>query len=229
GRSICAGVIEDIETAPPDAAFEWTKPVEACPDKAEMVEIAFEEGVPTQLNQNVVNFVDLICRLNQVGGDHGIGRIDHIEDRLVGLKSREVYEAPAATILIQAHKALEGLTLSKSSLEFKRYVEAEYARLAYLGDWFSSHHLDLLAYLKQNQQAVTGSIRLKLFKGNVTLDGRVSPNALYRKNFITYGKDSQFDQTMGIAFSRMAGMESYVQASTQFLNVEKSIRHLVQD
>jgi len=174
------------------------------------------------------SFVDLIARLNTLGGEHGIGRIDHIEDRLVGLKSRELYEAPAATILIKAHKLLESLTLTKSSLDFKRAVDEEYSRMIYLGNWFSLHHMDLLAYLRQNQSMVSGIIRLKLYKGNCTVVSRESANALYQPNLITYSEKSEFDQKNGAAFSRMLGMESSVQASAQISNFGNKIERLIQ-
>jgi len=228
GRSICAGILEDIGVAPPEEVFEWTKPPEACPNVPAIIEIEFESGLPVALDNVRKPILDLVTQLNQIGGEHGIGRIDHIEDRLVGLKSRELYEAPAASVLIKAHKALESLTLSKSSLDFKQGVEADYARLIYLGDWFSLHHMDLLAYLQQNQKAVSGKIRLKLYRGNCTIVGRESANALYKRNLITYGKGSEFDQRNGTAFSRILGMESFIQSSIQLSNFEQKIERMIQ-
>jgi len=228
GRSICAGILEDINLEPPEEVFEWTKSPEVCPNKPAVIEIEFESGLPVAIDKENLSFLDLVNRLNQLGGQHGIGRIDHIEDRLVGLKSREIYEAPAASILIRAHKALETLTLSRSSLDFKQGVDTEYARLIYLGDWFSPHHMDLLAYLRQNQRVVSGTIRLKLFKGNCTVIGRQSSNALYKRNLITYGKGSDFDQRNGTAFSKILGMESFIQSSAQLSNFEQKIERLIQ-
>lgn len=227
GRSVCAGILEDIGIAPPEEVYEWTNAPEECPNAPVTVEIEFESGLPVALDGVKKSFLDLVRQLNEIGGEHGIGRIDHIEDRLVGLKSRELYEAPAATILITAHKALESITLAKSSLDFKQTVDVEYGRLIYLGNWFSLHHMDLLAYLQQNQQVVSGKIRLKLFKGNCTIVGRESSNALYKRNLITYGKESQFDQRNGAAFSQILGMESFIQSSVQLSNFEQKIERLI--
>lgn len=226
GRSICAGILEDLSLPPPEACFEWTRSPENCPNEPRTVEIEFDSGLLVALDGVRTPFLDLITRLNKIGGEHGIGRIDHIEDRLVGLKSRELYEAPAAIILIKAHKLLESLTLAKSALDFKQTVDEEYAQLIYLGNWFSLHHMDLLAYLRQNQSVVSGIIRLKLYKGNCTVESRESANSLYKPSLITYGEQSEFDQRNGAAFSRMLGMESFVQASVQISNVANKIERL---
>jgi argininosuccinate synthase len=227
GRSICAGILEDLSLAPPEAVFEWTKSPENCPNEPRTVEIEFDGGLPVALDGVRTSFIDLITQLNKIGGEHGIGRIDHIEDRLVGLKSRELYEAPAAIILIHAHKLLESLTLSKSSLDFKQVVDEEYSEMIYLGNWFSLHHMDLLAYLRQNQSLVSGIIRLKLYKGNCTVVSRESANSLYKPNLITYSENSEFDQRNGAAFSRMLGMESFVQATVQISNIGNKIERLI--
>jgi argininosuccinate synthase len=227
GRSICAGILEDLHVPPPEAVFEWTKAPENCPNEPRTVAIEFESGLPVALDGVRTSFIDLINQLNTIGGEHGIGRIDHIEDRLVGLKSRELYEAPAAIILIKAHKLLESLTLSKSSLDFKQTVDEKYAEMIYLGNWFSLHHMDLLAYLQQNQSMVSGTIQLKLYKGNCTVMSRESANSLYKPNLITYGEKSEFDQRNGAAFSRMLGMESFVQASVQISSIGNKIERLI--
>jgi argininosuccinate synthase len=138
-----------------------------------------------------------------------------------------LYEAPAAIILIKAHKLLESLTLSKSSLDFKQMVDEQYAEMIYLGNWFSLHHMDLLAYLRQNQSMVSGMIQLKLYKGNCTVMSRESANSLYKPNLITYSEKSEFDQRNGAAFSRMLGMESFVQASVQISSIGNKIERLI--
>jgi argininosuccinate synthase len=227
GRSICAGILEDLHVPPPEAVFEWTKSPENCSNEPRTVAIEFESGLPVALDGVRTSFIDLINQLNKIGGEHGIGRIDHIEDRLVGLKSRELYEAPAAIILIKAHKLLESLTLSKSSLDFKQTVDEKYAEMIYLGNWFSLHHMDLLAYLQQNQSMVSGTIQLKLYKGNCTVMSRESANSLYKPNLITYGEKSEFDQRNGAAFFRMLGMESFVQASVQISSIGNKIERLI--
>jgi argininosuccinate synthase len=175
----------------------------------------------------LLSALEIIEKLNKIGGMHGIGRIDHIEDRLVGIKSREIYEAPAATILIKAHQYLEALTLSKSSLDFKRLVENEYARVIYLGDWFSPHHMDLLSYLQHNQRNVGGIIRLKLHKGNCIVVGRFSDIALYQKVLATYSSESVFDQKSATAFVKFLGMESSIQSKVQLSNFDKEINQLI--
>jgi argininosuccinate synthase len=181
GRSICSGVLEDIWIEPPEEVFEWTRAIEQCPGKPEEIEVEFESGVPVALNKQPMTVTEIINTLNELGGIHGVGRTDHIEDRVVGIKSREIYEAPAAIILIKAHQALETITLTGSSLAFKKLIEEEYARIIYQGGWFSHHHMDLVAYLQHNQRNVTGSIRVKLYKGNCIPTGRASEFSLYRK------------------------------------------------
>ncbi len=226
GRSICAGILEDISVTPPEEVYEWTRSIDKCPEDAEEIEIEFASGVPVRLNNKMLRPSSIIEKLNEIGGTHGIGRIDHIEDRLVGIKSREIYEAPAALILIRAHQALEALTLSRSSLDFKRLVEDEYARLIYLGDWFSLHHMNLLAYLQNNQVVVDGVIRLKLHKGNCIVVGRRSDLALYQKTLATYGEESEFDQRAAAQFIKFLGMESSIQSKIQKLNFDKELHQL---
>ena len=226
GRSICAGILEDISVTPPEEVYEWTRSIDKCPEDAEEIEIEFASGVPVRLNNKTLRPLSIIEKLNEIGGTHGIGRIDHIEDRLVGIKSREIYEAPAALILIRAHQALEALTLSRSSLDFKRLVEDEYARLIYLGDWFSLHHMNLLAYLQNNQVVVDGVIRLKLHKGNCIVVGRRSDLALYQKTLATYGEESEFDQRAAAQFIKFLGMESSIQSKIQKLNFDKELHQL---
>ena len=164
-----------------------------------------------------MNGVEIVQKLNEIAGEHGIGRIDHIEDRVVGIKSREVYEAPAATVLIQAHQALEAMTLSKDQLRFKQKVTVEYSELIYNGLWFSALNRDLSAYILSTQRYVTGTVRMKLFKGHAIVLGRRSPKSLYNLGLATYDKGDQFDQTAAAGFIHLWGLPSQTQAQTQLL------------
>jgi argininosuccinate synthase len=227
GRSICAGILEDIWVEPPEEVFEWTRSIETCPDQAEEIELEFESGVPVSLNRKPQSMTAIIKLLNELGGLHGIGRIEHIEDRVVGIKSREIYEAPAAIILIKVHQALEALTLTGASLAFKKLIEEEYAQIIYQGGWFSHHHMDLVAYLQHNQRNVTGKIRLKLHKGNCIPTGRTSEFSLYRKELATYTSSSIYDQPSAGAFVKIFGMANTVQAQTQLFNFAHETRVLM--
>ncbi len=215
GRSIECGVLEDPWVEPPEDVFSWTKsPVEA-PDEPGYVEIDFDRGTPVALDGRKMNGISLIKRLNELGGGHGVGRIDHIENRLVGIKSREIYEAPAAVVLFEAHQSLEGLTLSKEQLRFKQKVAAEYADLIYNGLWFTAQHRDLAAYVESSQRYVTGTVRLKLFKGNCSVVGRKSPFSLYSHGLATYDKGDQFDQSAAAGFIHIWGLPVKIQAQIQ--------------
>ncbi len=166
GRSIEAGILEDPWVEPPPETFQWTVDPRLAPDEPEEVEITFDRGKPVALDGRELDGVELIDELNQIAGKHGVGRIDHIENRLVGIKSREIYEAPAAVVLHEAHREIEFLTLSKESLRFKTLVSQAYADLIYNGLWFSQLHQDLMAFTVSNQQYVSGTARIKLFKGH---------------------------------------------------------------
>jgi argininosuccinate synthase len=215
GRSIECGVMEDPWAEPPEDAFIWVRPVENTPDKPEYVEIGFEEGIPVSLNGHRLDGLTLIERANDLAGRHGFGRIDHIEDRVVGIKSREVYEAPAALLLIQAHQALESLTLSKEQLRFKQIVSSEYADLVYNGLWFTSFREDLAAYIESSQRFVTGTVRVKLQKGSSTVVGRKSPYALYLHDLATYDEGDTFDQSAAVGFIHLWGLPARTQARMQ--------------
>jgi len=215
GRSIECGVMEDPWAEPPEDAFIWVRPVENTPDKPEYVEVGFEEGIPVTLNGHKLDGITLIERANDLAGRHGFGRIDHIEDRVVGIKSREVYEAPAALLLIQAHQALESLTLSKEQLRFKQVVSAEYSDLVYNGLWFTSFREDLAAYIESSQRFVTGTVRLKLQKGSSTVVGRKSPYSLYRHDLATYDEGDVFDQSAAVGFIQLWGLPARTQARMQ--------------
>jgi len=215
GRSIECGVLEDPWVEPPADVFTWTKSPADAPDEPGYVEIGFEQGIPTAIDGQKVGGVSLIQRLNQLAGEHGVGRIDLLENRLVGIKSREIYEAPAAIVLLQAHQALEALTLSKEQLRFKQKVAVEYADLVYNGLWFSSLHQDLAAYVKSTQRYVAGTVRLKLFKGSCQVVGRKSPKSLYSYSLATYDKGDQFDQSASPGFIHIWGLPVKTQAQAQ--------------
>jgi argininosuccinate synthase len=215
GRSIECGVIEDPWLEPPNDAYSWTRSPANTPDEAAYIEIGFERGIPVSLNQHEMKSISLVQRLNEIAGSHGIGRIDIVENRLVGIKSREIYEAPAAVILLEAHQALETLTLSKEQLRFKQKIALEYADLVYNGLWFSAHHQDLTAYIQSTQRFVHGIVRLKLFKGNCSVVGRTSPFSLYNRSLATYDKGDEFDQSTASGFIYIWGLSTKTQAQLQ--------------
>ena len=215
GRSIECGVMEDPWREPPDDAFIWAKPLAATPNTPEYIDIDFEQGIPVAINGQGMDGVALIQRVNDMAGRHGIGRIDHIEDRVVGIKSREVYEAPAAVALLQAHRALEAMTLSRAQLQFKQNVEAKFADLIYDGLWFTALREDLTAYVVSSQRFVTGTVRLKLFKGSSTVVGRKSPYSLYRHALATYDQGDVFDQSASAGFIHIWGLPARTQAQVQ--------------
>lgn len=155
GRSIEAGILEDPWAEPPEEVYAWTRSIAAAPDTPRVIEIDFERGIPVALDGERLDGVTLVSRLNEIAGEHGVGRIDHLENRLVGIKSREIYEAPAATVLLQAHQALEDMTLSKEQARFKAIVAQHYADMVYNGLWFTAFHQDLAAYVQSTQRHVT--------------------------------------------------------------------------
>ena len=217
GRSVEAGVLEDPWVEPPEDVFEWTRAIPDTPDEPAVIEIAFEEGVPVGLDGERIEAVELVQRLSDLGGEHGIGRIDMVENRLVGIKSREIYEAPAALILIEAHRALEELTLSKAQQRFKYLVAQDYADLIYNGLWFTAHHRDLSAYVQSTQRHVTGEVRVRLAKGSVTTLGRRAEHSLYSQELATYDDDDQFNHEDALGFIRLHGLQAQVQAHRQLL------------
>jgi len=215
GRSIECGVLEDPWVEPPEEVFTWTKSPKKAPDEPGYVEIGFKQGIPISINGQELDGVSLTQRLNELAGSQGVGRIDHIENRLVGIKSREIYEAPAAKVLHQAHQALEAMTLSKSQLRFKQRVAQEYADLIYNGLWFTALRQDLAAYVQSSQRFVTGTVRLKLFKGNSTVVGRKAPKSLYSYSLATYDKGDVFDQSASPGFIHIWGLPVRTQAQVQ--------------
>ena len=215
GRSIECGVLEDPWVEPPEDAFAWTKSPKEAPDTPGYVEIGFEQGVPVAVDGKKMDGVTLIRALNEMAGSHGVGRVDLLENRLVGIKSREIYEAPAASVLLQAHQSLQAMTLSKEQMRFKQKVAVEYADLVYNGLWFTSLHEDLAACIQSSQRHVTGTVRLKLFKGACTVVGRKSPYSLYSYGLATYDKDDVFDQSAAAGFIHIWGLPVKTQAQIQ--------------
>jgi len=215
GRSIECGVLEDPWVEPPEDAFAWTKSAKETPDRAGYVEIGFEQGTPVAIDGKKMDGIKLIQTLNKMAGSHGVGRIDHVENRLVGIKSREIYEAPAALVLLQAHQALQAMTLAKEQLRFKQKVAVEYADLIYNGLWFTSLHEDLAAYVQSSQRYVTGTVRLKLYKGSSSVVGRKSPYSLYSHGLATYDKGDVFDQSASAGFIHIWGLPVKTQAQIQ--------------
>lgn len=210
GRACEAGVLENPWAEPPEEAFDWTNPIELTPDSPEYIEIEFEQGIPVALNGEKLSLVELIETLNQLGGKHGVGRIDHIENRLVGIKSREVYENPAALILINAHKELEFLTLPREVTQFKTQVEQQMAKIIYEGLWYSPLKAALDAFTEETQTVVSGTIRVKLFKGNHTVVGRRSVHSLYNEELATYTKGDAFDHNAAVGFIKLWGLPTKV-------------------
>jgi argininosuccinate synthase len=217
GRSAEAGVLEDPWQEPPPDAYEWTRSAEEAPSQPDYVELSYQHGMPVSLNGEAIAPVELVTRLNDLGGIHGIGRIDVIEDRLVGIKSREIYEAPAAVIMHMAHRALEAMTLSKQQLKMKKVIATEYAELIYNGLWFSSHHQDLVAYISSTQREVTGTIRLRLQRGQAVVVGRQAEKSLYDRGLATYDRGDTYDQSAAVGFINIWGLQTRVQARVQLL------------
>ncbi len=217
GRSIEAGVLEDPWEAPPRDVYQWTADPDEAPARPREIVVGFRAGVPTSIDGEAADGVTLIEKLNRVAGEHGVGRIDQIEDRLVGIKSREIYEAPAAVVLHTAHRALEDLVLSKESLRLKERIAAEYAELVYNGLWFSAHHQDLAAYVHSTQRFVTGDVRIRLHRGTAVVVGRRSEEALYSISLATYGKGDAFDHKAAEGFIQVYGLPLRNQARTQAL------------
>ncbi len=215
GRSIECGVLEHAWNEPPEDVFLWTKSPEKTPARPAYLEIGFNKGIPVSLDGRKLETVALVQKVHSLAGKHGVGRIDHVENRLVGIKSREIYEAPAATVLLKAHQALEGLVLSKEQLRFKARVADEYADLIYNGLWFTGMRRDLTAYVESTQRYVTGTIRVKLFKGNCQIVGRKSPYSLYDYALATYDKGDAFDQSASPGFIHIWGLPVRTQARVQ--------------
>jgi argininosuccinate synthase len=215
GRANECGVLEDPWAAPPKDAYELTVEIEDTPDTPDIIEIGFEKGVPITLNGQSYSLANLIQELNGLAGKHGVGRIDHVENRLVGIKSREVYECPAAMTLIKAHKELEDLTLVKEVAHFKPVIEQKLSEIIYNGLWFSPLKNALTAFLEETQKFVTGTVRVKLFKGHAIVEGRKSPYSLYDEKLATYTSDDEFDHNAAVGFIKLWSLPTKVQAIVQ--------------
>jgi len=209
-RSIEAGPLEDPMTEPPEDAFTWTVDPKKAPNEPEYVTIGFEKGIPVSLNGKKMGGVELVSQLVKTGGKHGVGRIDMMEDRLVGIKSREVYECPASVILIEAHKDLESLVLTREQKLFKEMIDSKWAQMTYFGQWYEPLMEDLNSFIDSTQKYVTGNVKVKLFKGHAQVVGRESPYSLYETNLATYGKTDAFDHTAAEGFIKIWGLPSVV-------------------
>jgi argininosuccinate synthase len=210
GRSIEAGPLEDPWNEPLEEVFAMTRAIAETPDEPEYVEISFEAGLPVAVNGESLDPIALIAKLNDIVGRHGFGRIDMIENRLVGIKSREIYEAPALLVLIQAHRDLESLTLTADVTHYKRGIEQTYSEIVYNGLWYSPLKNALDAFILETQKRVSGTVRVKLFKGNAQIVGRKSNTALYTPELATYNEDDKFDHKAAEGFIYVWGLPTRV-------------------
>lgn len=215
GRSIESGPLEDPWHEPPEEIYSWTRSITQAPDEPTYVEIDFIKGVPVALDGKSLSGVDLVTKLNSLAGSNGIGRLDHLENRLIGIKSREVYESPAAIVLHLSHAALETLTLVKEQQRFKAFASQQYSDMVYNGLWYSSHRRDLDVYISSTQEYVTGKIRVKLQKGSCVVVGRSSPNALYDYELATYDESDRFDHSSAEGFIKLFGLPYKTQTLRQ--------------
>src|SRR5260370_29885039 len=191
--------------------------------------MAFKEGLPVSLDGKAIDAVELVTELNRMGGEEGVGRIDHLEDRLIGIKSREIYEAPAAVLLLQAHQALEDITLPKEVARFKDLVAQQGAQIVYDGLWFSPLRDALYAFVAETQRHVAGDVRLKLFKGSSQVVGRKAPAQLYQRSLATYGKGDEFDQSAAAGFIKLWGMGVRTAAQVQGRLHDRELKGLLGD
>ncbi len=210
GRSVEAGPLEDPWNEPEEEIYVMTKAIADTPNEPEYVEITFEEGLPTHVNGKALSPVALITELNEVVGRHGVGRIDMIENRLVGIKSREIYESPALLVLIQAHRDIESLTLTKDVTQYKRGIEETYSQLVYNGQWYSPLKMALDAFIQKTQERVSGTVRIKLFKGTASIVGRKSNQSLYAPDLATYGAEDTFDHKAAEGFIYVWGLPTRI-------------------
>lgn len=210
GRSIEAGPLEDPWTEPLEEVFVMTSAIADTPDEPEYVEIGFEKGIPSHLNGAALSPVELVTQLNELAGRHGVGRVDMVENRLVGIKSREIYEAPALSVLIHAHRDLESLTLTKDVTQYKRGIEETYSQLVYNGLWYSPLKNALDGFIQQTQERVSGTVRVKLLKGNASIVGRKSANTLYSDDLATYGANDEFDHKAAEGFIYVWGLPTRI-------------------
>lgn len=223
GRSNECGILEDPWAEAPKDAFDLTTdPVDA-PDVPEVVQITFEQGKPVSLDGEQLALDQLILKLNEIAGKHGVGRIDHVENRLVGIKSREIYEAPAAMTLLAAHQELEALTLPREVAEFKPMIEQKLAQTVYYGLWYSPLTEALQSFISKTQEHVSGTVKVKLYKGQAQVIGRESKNSLYDFDLATYNKADAFDHEAALGFIKLWGLPTKVHASVNGTHQKKSI------
>ena len=212
GRSIESGPLENPAEEPHNDAFEWVVPPEEAPSTPGYLELGFTDGIPTSVDRTEASTLELIKTVNRIAGGYGVGIVDQMEDRIVGIKSREVYEAPAATTIIEAHRELEHLVLTRHEIAFKERVEKEWAWLVYSGLWMEPLRFALDSFIRTTQRRVNGKIRLKLYKGGIRVVGRSSENSLYKLELSTYNKDSTFDQRSAVGFIELWGLQSRLAA-----------------
>ncbi|MFP7478630.1 argininosuccinate synthase [Terribacillus saccharophilus] len=212
GRSNECGILEDPWEQPPSDAFGLTVDPENAPDEAQILTITFEKGKPVALDGEDYPLDALILKLNEIAGKHGVGRIDHVENRLVGIKSREIYECPAAVTLIAAHQELEALTMTREISQFKPIVEQKLAQTIYDGLWYSPLTKALQAFIEETQQTVSGNVKVKLYKGHALVVGRESAESLYSFDLATYKPEDKFDHDAALGFIQLWGLPTKVQA-----------------
>lgn len=215
GRACEAGVLENPWNEAPEEAFAWTNKPEDAPNEPAYVEISFEKGIPVAVNDQEMDIVDIIETLNDLAGEHGVGRLDHIENRLVGIKTREIYECPAALVLIHAHQEMEFLTVTREVCQAKANIEQQYAQLVYDGLWYSPLRSAFDAFVNETQKYVTGKVRVKLYKGNYMVVARQSPYSLYNEELATYEKGDMFDHDAAVGFIKLWGLPTEVHAAQQ--------------
>lgn len=216
GRANECGVLENPWNQAPEDAFGITNSPEEAPDTPEFIDIEFKEGKPVALNGKEMKLADLIQEVNAIAGKHGVGRIDHVENRLVGIKSREIYECPGAITLLTAHKEIEDITLVREVSHFKPILENELSNLIYNALWFSPATKAIIAYIKETQKVVNGTAKVKLYKGSAKVVARKSPNSLYDENLATYTSADSFDQDAAVGFIKLWGLP--IQVNSQVNN-----------
>ncbi|SHH21094.1 MULTISPECIES: argininosuccinate synthase [Virgibacillus] len=231
GRSNECGILEDPWAEAPKEAYDLTTDPEEAPDKPQIVEIAFEQGKPVAIDGEKLSLEALILQLNQVAGKHGVGRIDHVENRLVGIKSREIYEAPAAVTLIAAHQELEALTLTREVAQFKPLMEQKLAQVVYDGLWYSPLTKALIAFITETQKDVSGIVKVKLYKGQAQVVGRKSKQSLYDFDLATYNAEDSFDHEAALGFIKLWGLPTKVHATVNqtHRSVEESVKEAILD
>ena len=210
GRAVEAGILEDPWAEPPEDIYTMTTAIADTPNEPEYVEIEFEQGIPVRINGKALDPIALITEANAIAGRHGVGRIDMIENRLVGIKSREIYETPGLLLLIEAHKDLESLTLPADVTQYKRGIEQTYTEMVYNGLWYSPLKSALDAFVLNTQQRVTGTVRVKLFKGTAVVVGRKAATSMYTPDLATYGEEDVFDHKAADGFIYVWGLPTRI-------------------